>query len=51
MTRHLDAIASLLTQGACDRLSLDWGKLRYPHTILLRLELPKNYAPSTVNQM
>ena len=51
MARHLDAIASLLTGGVCDYLTLDWGKLRYPHTVLLRLELPKTYAPSTVNQM
>lgn len=51
MRRHLDAIASLLTQETCDAMTLDWGKLRYPHTILLRLELPKSYAPSTVNQM
>jgi integrase len=51
MSRHLDAIASLLTGGACDLLTLDWGGLRYPHTVLLRLELPKSYAPSTVNQM
>jgi hypothetical protein len=51
MRRHLDAIATLLTQGTCDAMTLDWGKLRYSHTILLRLELPKSYAPSTVNQI
>lgn len=51
MRRHLDAMAALLSAGHCDLLTLDWGKLRYPHTILLRLELPKSYSPSTVNQM
>ncbi|PSF35777.1 integrase [Aphanothece hegewaldii CCALA 016] len=51
MHRHLDAIAFLLTSHTCDALTLDWGQLRYPHAILLRLELPKYYAPSTVNQM
>lgn len=51
MTRHLDSIAATLTGGTCDRLTLDWAALRYPHAVLLRMELPKSYAPSTVNQM
>lgn len=51
MGRNLDMIASLLTQGQCDRLTLDWSKLRYHHTAAVRAVLVDKFAPSTVNQM
>ncbi|WP_206817129.1 site-specific integrase [Chroococcus sp. FPU101] len=51
MRRHLNAIARLLTGNRCDYLNLDWAKLRYQHTALLRTELPRTFAASTVNQM
>lgn len=51
MGRCLNAIASLLTGGTCDALSLDWGKLRYQHTAALRSILVEKFAPTTVNQM
>jgi len=34
MGRNLDMIASLLTQGQCDRLTLDWSQLRYHHKLI-----------------
>ena len=32
MRQALNAIASILTNGECDALSLDWSKLRYIHS-------------------
>ena len=49
--RNLDLIASLLTQGRCDALTLDWSQLRYHHTAAVRAVLVEQFAPSTVNQM
>ncbi|ACK73707.1 integrase/recombinase (plasmid) [Gloeothece citriformis PCC 7424] len=51
MRRNLDAIAFFLTDGVCDALSLDWGKLTYHHTRTLRNWLSDKYAPATANQM
>jgi len=51
MTHSLNAIASLLTNGECDALTLDWSKLRYCHTEAVRSVLVKRFAPSTVNKM
>jgi len=51
MKRCLDGISSLLTQGRCDHLTLNWGALRYQHTATVRAILCETYAPSTVNQM
>ncbi|PSB31355.1 tyrosine-type recombinase/integrase [Chlorogloea sp. CCALA 695] len=51
MGRNLDLIANLLTQGQCDRLTLDWSQLRYYHTAAIRAVLVEKFAPSTVNQM
>lgn len=47
----LDRIASLLTDGKCDALTLDWSKLRYRHTAAVRAVLLKDLAPVTVNKM
>lgn len=51
MRRCLDIMASLLTGGVCDALTLDWGKLRYHHTAAVRAVLVERFAPATVNQM
>ncbi|MEG3439456.1 tyrosine-type recombinase/integrase [Pannus brasiliensis CCIBt3594] len=47
----LDRIASLLTDGKCDALTLDWSKLRYRHTAAVRVALLRDLAPVTVNKM
>jgi len=51
MRSSLDAIASLLTDGECDCLTLDWSKLRYRHTSAVRTALKQRLAPTTVNKM
>ncbi|MBD2130101.1 site-specific integrase [Microcoleus sp. ZQ-A2] len=51
MRGSLDAIASLLTNGECDAMTLDWSKLRYQHTAAIRTVLKKRYAGSTANKM
>jgi integrase len=50
--RHaLNAIASILTGGDCDALTLDWAKLRYHHTAAVRVALMGRFAPVTANKM
>ncbi len=51
MKHALNAIASLLTGGECDALTLDWAKLRYRHTAAVRVALKRHYASTTVNKM
>lgn len=51
MRQSLNAIASLLTNGACDALTLDWSKLRYHHTAAVRAALMQGFAPTTANKM
>lgn len=51
MGRNLELIASLLTNGQCDALTIDWGQLRYQHTAAIRAVLVEQFASSTVNQM
>jgi site-specific recombinase XerD len=51
MRQALDAIASLLTNGEGDAMTLDWSKLRYKHTAALRAALMEKYAPATANKM
>jgi integrase len=51
MRQALNAIASLLTAGECDALTLDWAKLRYRHTAAVRVALRQRYAATTVNKM
>lgn len=51
MKHGLDAIASLLTQGSADYLTLDWAALRYKHTSAIRFALSEKYAPATANKM
>ena len=51
MRHALNAIASLLTNGECDAITLNWAKLRYQHTAAVRAALILKYAPKTVNKM
>jgi len=47
----LNAIASLLTCGRCDLLSLDWARLRYSHCAVVRVALAQRYAHTSANRM
>ncbi|PPS41956.1 tyrosine-type recombinase/integrase [Chroococcidiopsis sp. TS-821] len=51
MQQALDAIASLLTDGVADALTLNWAALRYKHTAAVRAALMEKYAPATANKM
>lgn len=51
MRHALDAIAQLLTDKKCDASTLDWSKLRYPHTVAVRSALKKKFAPATAKKM
>ena len=47
----LNTIASLLTSGECDALTLDWSKLRYHHTAAVRTALLQKFSPVSANKM
>lgn len=47
----LNTIASVLTAGECDALTLDWSQLRYQHTAAVRVALQQHFAPVTANKM
>jgi len=51
MRGSLNAIASMLTAGKCDAMTLDWAKLRYQHTAAVRAVLMEKYSPATTNKM
>ncbi len=51
MRQALNAIASMLTNGTCDAMTLDWSKLRYQHTAALNAVFRDKYAPATANRM
>lgn len=51
MRHALDAIASLLTDGECDAMNLDWAALRYQHTAAVRSALMQRLAPATCEKM
>lgn len=51
MRQSLNAIASILTNGQCDAMTLDWSKLRYQHTAALAAVFRNKYAPATANRM
>lgn len=51
MQQSLDTIASLLTDGECDALTLNWAALRYQQTAAIRTALLKRYAPATASKM
>jgi site-specific recombinase XerD len=51
MRTALDTLAGLLSDGRCDALDLDWSRLRYQHTHVLRTILADTgYAPATANR-
>lgn len=47
----LDLIASLLTRGAADCVTLNWSAIRYQHTAAVRGFLLDSYAPATANRI
>ena len=47
----LDLVASLLTGGNGDCLTLNWGAARYQHTAAVRGRLLDGYAPATANRI
>lgn len=51
MRQSLNAISSMLTNGQCDAMTLDWSKLRYQHTAALSAVFRDKYAPATANRM
>ncbi|MGK7884546.1 MAG: hypothetical protein AB4057_07960, partial [Crocosphaera sp.] len=44
-------IASLLTNGECDAMTLDWAKLTYQHTSAIQAALLEKHAPATAAKM
>jgi site-specific recombinase XerD len=50
MRGALEQIASLLSSGREDILTLDWSALRYPHVQAVRAVLAERYAPATANR-
>jgi site-specific recombinase XerD len=47
----LDTVARILSDGRADCFELDWSKVRYQHTALVRSHLMDGYAPATANRM
>jgi len=47
----LDAVARILSSGRVDCFELNWSKVRYQHTALVRSQLMDGYAPATANRM
>jgi site-specific recombinase XerD len=47
----LDLVASLLTSGTADCVTLNWAALRYQHTAAVRSRLLDRYAPATANRI
>ena len=47
----LDLVASLLTNGNADCLTLNWSAIRYQHTAAARGRLLDGYAPATANRI
>jgi site-specific recombinase XerD len=47
----LDLVASLLTSGNADCLTLNWAALRYQHTAAVRSRLLDRYASATANRI
>jgi integrase len=51
MFQALSVIAELVTQGRFDVFSMDWGALRYSHTMAVRAHIGDYYQPATANKM
>jgi site-specific recombinase XerD len=47
----LDLIASLLSGGSADYLTLNWAAVRYQHSAAVRSRLLDGYAPATANRI
>lgn len=51
MRQSLDTIASLLTNGQCDAMTLNWAALTYQHTAAVQGALLAKREPATVRKM
>ena len=51
MRQALNVIASLLTNGNGDAITLNWAALRYQHTAAVRAALLQRYSPATAQKM
>ena len=51
MREALDTIAKLLTDNQCDATTLDWSKIKYQHTAIVRAILMEKYSPAMANKM
>ncbi len=51
MRQSLNAIASMLTNGECDHLTLNWAALKYEHTVAVQGALMERYEPATAQKM
>lgn len=51
MRQALDTMASILTIGGCNHVTLPWGALRFQHTQAVRAALQENYEAATANKM
>src|SRR4028119_58141 len=51
MRQSLDAIASVLTDGQCDAMTLNWAALRYQHTAAVQGILMTKHLPTTAMKM
>jgi site-specific recombinase XerD len=47
----LDTVAGILSGGRLDCFNLDWSRVRYQHTALVRSQLLDGYAPNTANRI
>lgn len=47
----LDLVASLLSGGSADCLTLNWAVVRYQHTAAVRGRLLDSYSPATANRI
>ena len=51
MRQSLNVIASMLTNGKCDHLTLNWAALRYEHTAAIQVALLDRYESTTGRKM
>lgn len=51
MRQALNAIASLVTDGQSDAMSLDWAALRYQHTAAVQAALSAQHSTATTRKM
>jgi site-specific recombinase XerD len=47
----LDTVAGILSGGRAGCFELDWSRVRYQHTALVRSQLMDGYAPATANRI